>query len=1326
MMKRWLIACFVLVWVIVLVSDPGVTVQFRMETVESSSASPVTSVGLGNTPLYFIPNKGQVHEQVKFYARASGYTLWITKDGLVFDSIGEKGGEAVGRCVSRLLFPAARENPGMVPVETTGHRVNYLKGTDRSGWVTGIETSKAVLYTDIYDHIDLKVYGIEKQIEYDWIVNPGADPGNIRFLYKDVKGTHLDEKGNLVVKTGLGELTHKRPFGYQEIDGRTAAVAVDFEKVAENTYGFRVGEYDKTYPLIIDPVVMVYSTYLGGSGSEIGSCLTVDNNGCAYIGGDTGSSDFPTEGAYQSTSGGSVDAFVSKFSSSGNSLLYSTYIGGSGDDEAEGLRVDGSGRLYIAGTTASSDFPTQNAYKNSSSGGKDVFVAILSADGSSLEYSTYLGGSGDDRAFAIALDSSKNIYVTGDTGSANFPKMNAYQVSHGGGTHDAFVTRIEASGSSLGYSTFLGGNGAETGYGIAVNGSNAYVTGRTTSSNFPVKNDYQSSHGGGTYDAFVTKLASTGKTLIYSTYLGGSQDDNGYGIDVDSSGKAYVTGDTHSTNFPTENAYQVTHGGGNGGDAFVTAFSTTGTTLSYSTFLGGSEGDAGAHVAVNSSGYACITGYTSSSDFPTVRANQTVYSGDRDVIVAMLSPSGNSLTFSTYLGGSDFDTGRGIFIDSNGDVYVAGFTGSTDFPDKSAYQGSLKGSRDTFVAKYSTSEYGTLCGGVDACELTWTTGGDANWFEQTDDFYYDNDAVRSGALSGAGSTYMQTTVIGPCEFSYFWKVSSSYSHYLRFYVNGELKDSISGTWSYVNWSERLYDLPAGTHTLKWEYTKNSSYGYGDDAGWVDKVVYKPGSSIELNRTQLTFGAVEGFTSPDQTFTVSNTTSSPFKWTASGSKNWMSCTPNSGNGRKEITVSVDAAGLPAGTYTGSISVAVPGAANSPQTVDITLNVYKANRSSVPFGDYATPLDNSTIMSSVPFTGWVLDDVGVESVKLYRLQNSQLIYIGDAVLVEGSRPDVEQAYPSYPHNYRAGWGYMMLTNFLPGGGNGTFSIVAIATDTEGHQVTLGTKTVTVDNNGAVKPFGALDTPRQGGIASGGSFVNWGWVLATKGNSIPTDGSSIDVWVDSVKLGHPTYNIYRSDIADLFPGYANSDGAVGYYYLDTTAYQDGVHAIQWTAKDSAGHTDGIGSRYFMIKNTGQRSQQAARINGYTARQPGLVKNINRLPIDYFTPIGVSKGFKEVEAWELEMVHPDDKGFVKLEMRELERIQLHLGCGGKVSGWMKVGEQFRPLPPGSHLDPVSGTFSWIAAPAFVGSYHLVFIAEDQTGNEQVKNVLINIIQRY
>jgi hypothetical protein len=341
-------------------------------------------------------------------------------------------------------------------------------------------------------------------------------------------------------------------------------------------------------------------------------------------------------------------------------------------------------------------------------------------------------------------------------------------------------------------------------------------------------------------------------------------------------------------------------------------------------------------------------------------------------------------------------------------------------------------------------------------------------------------------------------------------------------------------------------------------------------------------TLAFNRNKLTFGAVPGAagTGP-QTFLIGGSGAGTLNWSLAANTSWLSASPGSGTGSAVISVSVNASGMSPGTYTGTITVSAPNASNSPQTVSVTLNVYSPGQDSAPFGIFETPVHGAAVRSGTAVTGWALDDIAIESVKIYRQEGTGQEYIGDAVLVEGARPDVESAYPGYPNNYKAGWGYMLLTNFLPNGGNGVFTIKAAAIDTSGHQVSLGTKTIICDNANAVKPFGAIDTPTQGGTASGSRFVIWGWVLTPRPNKIPTNGSTIGVWIDGVNVGHPNYNIYRSDIAALFPGYANSNGAAGYFYLDTTAYENGVHTIQWTAKDNAGNTDGIGSRYFTIQN-------------------------------------------------------------------------------------------------------------------------------------------------
>jgi Leucine-rich repeat (LRR) protein len=374
---------------------------------------------------------------------------------------------------------------------------------------------------------------------------------------------------------------------------------------------------------------------------------------------------------------------------------------------------------------------------------------------------------------------------------------------------------------------------------------------------------------------------------------------------------------------------------------------------------------------------------------------------------------------------------------------------------------------------------------------------------------------------------------------------------------------------------------------------------------------------------------------------------------------------------------------------------------------------------PFGFFDTPIDGSTVVSSIPVTGWALDDTGIDTVKIYRQQGTGFLYIGDATLVEGARPDVSAAYPQYPNNTRAGWGYMMLTNFLPDGGNGTFVIYAIATDRVGNTTTLGTKTIHCDNVNAVKPFGAIDTPTQGGTASGNRFVNFGWVLTPLPNIVPIDGSTITVWVDGVPLGHPVYNQYRADIATLFPGYNNSNGAVGYFYLDTTAYENGVHSIQWTAADDAGNTDGIGSRYFTIQNGSQSAKSTAQNEGIRRGDSLRLPISDRtIPIDYSRPIRIRKGYNN--NIEPQIVYPGEDGTIYIEIKELERLEIHLSDSEEST--LSISS----LPIGSMFDSARGVFSWQPGPGFIGEYRFVFVEKGPGGLLIRKNINVKIIPKF
>jgi len=617
-----------------------------------------------------------VDETALFYAKTSRYTLWLTEEGLVFDStrrIKKESTESIrqnprdinnpedvkyDRDVSRLVFVKANRSPEVIPVDVTEHKVNYFIGKDKSKWRSNIQTSRAVLYKELYPNIDLKVYGIEKQIEYDFVVKPGGEVSDIGFEYKGAEERRIDEDGNLVIKTKFGELKHAKPVCYQVIGGERVEIRAEFKRKEDNAYGFQVKEYNKNYELIIDPLVLVYSTFLGGSGADSGRSIAVDSTGSIYVAGFTSSRDFPTKNSIQgSYAGGKDDAFITKINASGTDLVYSTYLGGSQDEGRceTGIAVDSEGAAYVAGCTLSDDFPTKNPIQGSYAGTYDVFITKINPTGNELIYSTYLSGSGVDGSYyGLAIDSEGAAYLTGYTNSIDFPTQNPIQGTNAGG-YDVFITKINSAGNKLIYSTYLGGAG-EDGYGgIAVDSEGAaYVTGSTGSIDFPTKNPIQGSKAG-ERDAFITKINASGTALVYSTYLGGSGGAGGDCIAVDSEGAAYVAG-TAGVDFPTKNPIQGTNAGYR--DIFIAKVNSSGSDLIYSTYLGGRGDENSEGLAVDSEGAAYVTGFTGSDDFPALNPIQGSYGGgERDAIIAKLSftsstPTTYSLTITAGSGGT--------------------------------------------------------------------------------------------------------------------------------------------------------------------------------------------------------------------------------------------------------------------------------------------------------------------------------------------------------------------------------------------------------------------------------------------------------------------------------------------------------------------------------------------------------------------------------------------------------------------------------------------------------------------------------------------------
>jgi len=719
---------------------------------QTAQNNPISKLGVSfrEFPLHFIANQGQLNEKVKFYSRTSNYTLWLTKEELVFDSIKKEEqkttvkpsiptiiheqNKAIPWCrrdVSKLVFLNANKNPELIPEEITPMKINFLIGNDRSKWQGNIPTSSAVKYKSLYQNIDLKVYGNEKQIEYDWIIKPGGNPGDIRFAYRNIKKTYIDKKGNLFIETDFGKIMHKKPTSYQVIESKKKKVEVTFKKAGRDTYDFAVGTYDRTRELIIDPLIVRYSTYLGGSHDEWIGRVAVDSNECAYILGETTSYDFPVLNHYQLVQW-DHDMVITKIDTTKkgtSSLIFSTYLGGYRGDTACNIAADESGCVYIIGWTGSSDFPILNAYQSEVKNVDTVIAKIdtTKAGAACLLYSTYLGGTGVDLSGDIAVDQNECVYVTGITDSSDFPVLNAFQANRAG-KEDVFVAKIDttkAGTDSLIYSTYLGGANKDEGNGIEVDRNGyAYVAGATLSADFPLSNAFQSVNMG--WDVFITKLdtkKSGCESLLYSTYLGGKTIDYNAKIAVDNNECAYIAGYTASSDFPVMNAYQPSKAG-NSYDIFVTKIDTTKTgtaCLLYSTFLGGTNWEDVNAIAVSQNRYACVAGVTVSSDFPTLNSFQ-LRMGARDAFISRIDTSGSgytSLIYSTYLGGSNNDSGYGIAIDSSECVYAAGSTLSRNFPTWNSYSEDLNGYHpDLFLTKFSL------------LELNCPNGGE-NWTMQT-------------------------------------------------------------------------------------------------------------------------------------------------------------------------------------------------------------------------------------------------------------------------------------------------------------------------------------------------------------------------------------------------------------------------------------------------------------------------------------------------------------------------------------------------------------------------------------------------------------------
>ncbi len=589
--------------------------------------------------------------------------------------------------VVRLHFEGANPASTMVGVNRLPGIVNYFIGDDPALWRTNIPTYAGIVYQQLYPGIDLSYEGTKGQLKSTYVVAPGADPTFICWRHNGATSVRVDEATGNLL-IALAGSTLIEHTPLAWQEVNGQHVSVAARYVLTNDGRVSFGLGSyDSAKPLIIDPTLSYSTYLGGSSIEDAEGIALDGDGNIYVTGTTNSGDFPTADALDDSYNGEDDVYVAKINAAGDTLLYSTYIGDSEDDEGNDIAVDGDGNAYVTGVTDSANFPTQNPLQ-ARGGMDDAFVVKLNADGNALVYSTYLGGSGIEEGEGIAVDGDGNAYVVGTTFSSGW-LTGAY-----GGNGDVFVVKVNASGSALVYGTYLSGSSTDSGAGIAVDSAgNAYVTGETTSINFPTQNPFQLALAGSS-DVFVAKLNASGSALLYSTYLGGGGSDYSYGVAIDNADHAYVTGNTESSDFPTQAPLYLNAGSS---DVFVTKLNANGNALLYSTYLSGSGDDKGYGIAVDTAGDAYVTGDTYSADFPVYGSLQA-YGGNSDAFVVKLKADG-ALLYSTYLGGGASDYGTDVAVGSAGNVLVAGITFSDDFPTQDPLYGSYSDNGDVFVAK---------------------------------------------------------------------------------------------------------------------------------------------------------------------------------------------------------------------------------------------------------------------------------------------------------------------------------------------------------------------------------------------------------------------------------------------------------------------------------------------------------------------------------------------------------------------------------------------------------------------------------------------------
>jgi len=724
----------------------------------------------GHLPLAFEANKGQTDSSVKFLSRGTGYSVFLTSGGMVLtlrptqsvtlptaSGTTSKGQPASHTASNRSAdtvitfnLVGAASNSRAVGEDPMSTKVNYFIGNDPKKWQTNVQTFAKVRYQNVYPGVDLVYYGNNRQVEYDFVVAPGADASKIQFSVKGADSLNVDGEGNLVLTKGTNQLHFQAPGIYQVVNGARVKVAGNYSLKDSTHVGFTVAPHDNSNTLVIDPV-LVYSTFLGGSGDDQGNAIAVDASGNAYVAGITNSSDFPSPNVIVggttklSPSPSAVSPpnpnllFIVKLDTSGSTLLFADYFGGtSGNDWPSSIAVDSTGSAYVTGQAFSSDFPVLNAYQPALAGNSNAFLTKFAADGSSLVYSTYLGGNDNDYAQAVAVDSTGEAIIAGTTSSQNFPLANPYQSSISpdqngvSGTY-GFFSKFSADGSSLLYSSYLAGNldNSWSPYtlinSLALDSSgNLFLVGGTDTTNYPTTSGaYMTTYPAGTSGnlvSFISKFDTSG-AIAYSSYFGGTDYAAASAVALDTNGAAYVTGYDYGVNFPITTTSICDPSSQSCGGTFVAKFDAAGATLVYSTYLGPNSNSSGVGIQVDANGDAYIIGSSNSSQYTPVNPIED-YMGGSDLLIAEIDPTGSSQLFATFVGAAEDEYAYGMAIDSTGAIYVTGSTDSIYFPvTQSAFQGLWGGQSDAFILKIGPGDASAVAIGPALLQFsTFTVG----------------------------------------------------------------------------------------------------------------------------------------------------------------------------------------------------------------------------------------------------------------------------------------------------------------------------------------------------------------------------------------------------------------------------------------------------------------------------------------------------------------------------------------------------------------------------------------------------------------------------